>query len=584
MTKEIDLRGRFCGENELSGRPFKYYLQPNIELKLQICVEECPTETGPDICIYSPTGADEANFCYVQMATLRRGSVCYPLEPSMRKRFYENTETLANVMFQVVRDIFTSKDSFLLEGFVGVLIFLLLFRLLRVKRLVQPVIWVPAILVFLVLLGLGVMARTQYFKTISEKCLFEIDRYDCGRPFSLVYLISSYSLFGLSVIWLVFLGFMFNKIELIVDLIKEMTEFTETFQKLELIPFLASIPPLAYSMVVVYTLAMCFGRATLALTPAEYIQGSQTKQFSYETGTLFYIFIPICWFYWVILRTGLNLSRYVIAFTLTKWYFAKKKHSIRLEFSRALSTIFSLHLGTVIYFSLLEIFFMPVKSAFAFIVSKVLSGDSCFKKALQWLLYPCILIHFKISRFLDPRSLVFAALLSSNYSESAQKAFFLLEKRSKKRNFGPLGILKTTLDILRASVSSVMALVFLLRYHFSPKNAFLSSTENVYYPFFVGVAVFWMIFTFLKIFRGTVVAVYQTMLTCYFIDEEMFVTYQKFSEKYLKGFVPFFDIYGRKVEYYQKSKRIRSRSKAKVTMRRAQGAADPETVRERLRR
>jgi hypothetical protein len=561
LTKEIDLRGRFCGENELADKPYKYYLQPNIELNLKICVSSCPTETGPDVCIYSPQGKPESNFCYVQMATLRRGSVCYPLEPSMRKRFYNNTQTVNNILFQVVRDIFLSKDSFLLEGFVGILIFLLFFRLLRVERCIQSVVWVPSISVFLVLIGLGVMSRSQYFKTIDEKCLFEIDRYNCGKPFSLIYLICSYSLFGLSVIWLIFLGLMFNKMELIVALIKEMTNFTDTFWKLEWVPFLAIIPSFAYSMIIVYSLAMCFGVATLTMVPAEYIQGGKTKEMVYNSNTIYYIFIPICWFYWVILRTGVNLCRYIVAYTLSKWYFAKKKHSIRLEFTKAISAIFSFHLGTVIYISLVEIFFMPVKSVFRFIVLKILRGDSFFKKLLQCILYPCILIHFKISRFIDPRSLVLAAVFSTGYSASAQKAYFLLEKRNKKRNFGPLGILKTTLDILRLSVASIMTLVYLLRYYYAPKNAFLDNTDNVYYPFFVGIALFWMIFTFLKIFRTTFVAIYQTMLTCYFIDEEMFVTYQRFSEKILKNFVPFFDIYGRKVEYYQKSKNIKSKWK-----------------------
>jgi hypothetical protein len=255
---------------------------------------------------------------------------------------------------------------------------------------------------------------------------------------------------------------------------------------------------------------------------------------------------------------GLNLTRYVIAFMLTKWYFAKKKHSIRLEFSTALSAVFSFHLGTIIYMSLIEIFFLPVKDIFKVIVEKFLKGNSCTKKLLQIILYPIVLIHFKISRYIDSRSIVFASLLSTGYSASAQKAFFLLEKRNKKRNYGPINLLKNTLDIMRLSIASIMTLVYLLRYEFSKVNAFLDNTENVYYPVFVGCTVFWMIFTFLKIFRGGFVAIYQTMLTCYFIDEEMFVTYQKFSEKYLKNFVPYFDIYGRKVEYYEKSKRIKS--------------------------
>lgn len=546
-------------------------------------MSSCPTQTGPDICIYSPWGQADDDFCYVQMATLRRGSVCYPLEPSMRKRFYANTETLGNVSFQLVRDIFLSKDAFVLEGFVAILLYLVVMRLLRVKKAVQLLVWVLCVLTFFVFLGLGVILRRQYSKTVREKCLFEIDRYGCGRPFSLVYLVCSYSFFGLAVIWLVFLGLMFNKVELIISMVQQMTDFTDTFNNLESIPFFASLASFGFSMLLVYVLGMCFGIASLELVDAEYIQGGRAKQFRYSWGSLYYVFIPTCWFYWALLRIGLNLTRYAIAFMLSKWYFAKKKHSIRLEFSTALSTIFSFHLGTVICISLVEIFFLPVKTVFDFLVLRLLRGDSCFKKGLQFVFYPVVLIHFKLSRYIDSRTLVFAAMLSTGYSASAQKAFFLLEKRNKKRNFGPLNLLKTTLDLLRLSVASLMTMVYLLRYSHSPSNAFLDSTERVYYPFFVGVVLFWMVFTFLKILRGSFVAVYQTMLTCYFIDEEMFVTYQKFSERYLKNFVPYFDIYGRKVEYFEKSKRIQSKRFVLRNASRTQGEGDAATVRERLR-
>lgn len=473
----------------------------------------------------------------------------------MRKRFYSYYETLGNFGFQLVRDLFRSKDVLFLEMMLGLGVYILLARCVRVRHRVAATIWNGALLAIPVLVGLAVMARYEYLRTISEKCLFGVDRYHCGRPFSLVYSVVCYSLIGVAVIYLLYLGYLFNKIQLVIELFKEITDFTSTFERMELLPFLMSLLPIGFLAFGLMILAFNMSVATLGLVSAKYIQGGKTKLFTYDTSTIFYTFIPAIYLFWLVIRVGLNCARFVTTFAITEWFFKKKKHSIRIRISTGVTACFCNHLGSIVMLSVLETTLFPFKSILG-AISRFLvrNGEGC-AKCLQYLLFPCVFFNFKLARYIDPRALVFMSLFGDSYSTASQKAFFLLEKRSKKRNHGPINLVKTTLDLLRFSVSLLVALVYLVRYKFAPKNVFLEETGDIYYPFVVGSVLFWLSFCSLKVVRGAVLQVYQTVVTCYFIDEEMFVTTQKFSENLLVKIKPFFDIYGRKVEYYKKSER-----------------------------
>lgn len=558
LLQEKDLRGRFCGQNELQNKPYLYFLQPNIEFNLTICVEECPTKTGPEICIYDPEGKSENNFCYVQMSTLQRGKVCYPEEPSMRKRFYAKIESFNNISRQIIRDIYNSLDGFIIEPFFILLISIILFKLFRKKNKVQMVIYFSEFLLVIGCICLGVLMRIQYRKTIQEKCLFEIDRYYCGRPFSLIYIVCSYSFFSFAFLLILYFGYNFNKTKLIIALIKEMTEFTGFFNGISFLPFIYSLPFFALCVLLIYNLGLSLGFGKLTLISAKYIQGNQVKIWEYNMNYFYLVFCPSLIFYWLFLRILLNIVRMTFAFLLTKWYFSKKKHTIKLEVGNATEKIYLFHLGTVIYMSLIEIIFLPSKTILKIFVEKILSGRSIFNKFFQCIFFPIVFIHFKISRFIDSKSFVFVSLFGDSYSKSVQKTYFLLEKRNKSRNYGPLNLFKSVLDQVRAAFALLASILYLLRYTFISQNAFLNETKNIFYPFFVSIIIFFHTFFVLKIFRSSLIYLYEVMMICYFIDEEMYVTYQKFSEKYLKNFVPFFDIYGRKVEYYEPSQRIKS--------------------------
>lgn len=65
ISNGYDFREEICGINGLVNQPYLYYLEPSVDLNIAICVSECPTSTGLDICLYDIDHFTVTNFCYV---------------------------------------------------------------------------------------------------------------------------------------------------------------------------------------------------------------------------------------------------------------------------------------------------------------------------------------------------------------------------------------------------------------------------------------------------------------------------------------------------------------------------------------
>lgn len=75
-----DFRGMICGQTPLETKPYLYKILPQSDLNLQICVSECPAETGKKICLYENDGNTATSFCYQTAASYPRGVFCVQKE------------------------------------------------------------------------------------------------------------------------------------------------------------------------------------------------------------------------------------------------------------------------------------------------------------------------------------------------------------------------------------------------------------------------------------------------------------------------------------------------------------------------
>ena len=74
-----------CGYDARTDRPYTYYLAPEKDIRISMCVSECPNITGQDICLYktdkssnSATTEIMSHFCNSTLESKRYGKFCFP--------------------------------------------------------------------------------------------------------------------------------------------------------------------------------------------------------------------------------------------------------------------------------------------------------------------------------------------------------------------------------------------------------------------------------------------------------------------------------------------------------------------------
>lgn len=106
LTKPQDFRAQLCGLGRLADKPYLYFLTPSIDLKVAMCVSECPATTGSPIALYDVDGKTATAFTYTQIQTDRIGKFCYPVEPTPRKLVEEYLTTPLKYAKRVVGEMF----------------------------------------------------------------------------------------------------------------------------------------------------------------------------------------------------------------------------------------------------------------------------------------------------------------------------------------------------------------------------------------------------------------------------------------------------------------------------------------------
>ena len=80
-----DFRMQTCGKDARNSRPYTYYLAPEKDINIALCVEECPVLTGLIICLYKSNKdkndtveLTEEKFCNSTLKSFKFGKYCIP--------------------------------------------------------------------------------------------------------------------------------------------------------------------------------------------------------------------------------------------------------------------------------------------------------------------------------------------------------------------------------------------------------------------------------------------------------------------------------------------------------------------------
>ena len=84
------------------------------------------------------------------------------------------------------------------------------------------------------------------------KCLFNMDRNGCGGMISKIYYYSTFVLIALAIIYIIVIAFFFNKINLIISLIKTSLKITNKLDEVKFSPFIGIFFILIYTVGFIY--------------------------------------------------------------------------------------------------------------------------------------------------------------------------------------------------------------------------------------------------------------------------------------------------------------------------------------------
>lgn len=86
-----DFRGELCGVDDLSGKEYAYWPEPDVSMDLAICLPGCPGNTAVGgICLYETDHETETDTCYTSYPSKPFNKMCIPASTDIREEVTEH--------------------------------------------------------------------------------------------------------------------------------------------------------------------------------------------------------------------------------------------------------------------------------------------------------------------------------------------------------------------------------------------------------------------------------------------------------------------------------------------------------------
>ena len=535
----LDFRGRRCGRVELSHRPYVYYMNPSLDMNLRMCVESCPDSTGLKICLYKKDGVTPTTFCYTQMNTERYGSLCIPSEASTKKKFFERYFDIRRYLLIMVADLYYSWDYILISFVFMVGICFLTMELFRHKKTIIFIIWFFLLNIIISFIILAFFFRIEYNNQIKLRCLFELDKYNCGGLFASIFYYGYFACFVCALLYFFVIMFLFNKIVLIISLIRTSLKITERLNESRYLPLIGCLMIILYAMGFIFTQIHIFTIGDLILNDTKDIDGGKTKDFQQDLSYSYYLPIVIIALLYLF-NFFTKFIEYLIGFMITIWFFYRKKQTIYLPISRVMGHVFGSHIGTIAIYTFISLFFSPFIFFCNLIGEWLKTRKSKFFITLQVIFLPIIFIHFKFTRYISNNFYIQNYLWNNSFWTSCKKSYFLMDERNKHRKEGPNALFHFVLFQIKMSIGFMGGMLYLLLVYITNQTIYGFSTDDIQIKYEVFIFIIFISFYITSVFLDSFEIVNQTTLQCYFIDEEMFVGGQRYAGDWVNDLVEFY--------------------------------------------
>ena len=225
----------------------------------------------------------------------------------------------------------------------------------------------------------------------------------------------------------------------------------------------------------------------------------------------------------------------ITSYAISIWFFSKKKDTTKLDLQRCYKDTTKFHIGSIAILTLIKIIFKPIRLISRPLYTGFASSNqkNFLIRFLQVLCMPCIWVHHKLLRFMTKASLIHMNLWSSKYTVSSKQSYYLRHVRHGDRGEGNEELIEFVLKQLKMSISLFGSFLFYLYTDLIPYSPSFKLISDVADPLIGSLFVFCFGIFLTSAYTGCYDMIIRTIVQCNFIDEEMFVGEQKFTEPFL---------------------------------------------------
>ena len=533
----LDFRTEFCGLSHLSQKKYVYFIHPNVDINLKICIKKCPEATNKEICLYRRDGINyhtEKRFCYSTIQSRAKGRFCIPVETKTRHTVENYLNRFNNGIGFFIGDVYLSWD-YIFIGFILALIFSQIFSFFFQYGKFLFFFLLFSILAFPVFFfGVSIIFYLEYINIIELYCFNQIVSNLCIGYYGKIFYGLFIFFFVLAILSLLTIFCFISKIYRTIKFIKNCCNVFKTTLKLKNLYLVFNFFIMIFCIFSFFFILYLFSSGQSEIIDAKKVDGNKVKKYIFSTRKILFFDLIIIFLFFRFIN---DLNKICTCFIITDWYFTRKKKSLNFSFTRNIWIFFSKHFGTFCKFILLKHFFgwLKIISRSIFIFLKKSNNDSDIIRFFISIFFPLIVLDNKFLRFIDISSFVQTSLFGSDYNLSSKKNFYLKNERNTKFEFKYLKWIQKILLFNKILLISVLGFLIYTSIFFFKINL----TGNIQVmDFHFSPSIFFFIFGFFitHYYFSNYIQMIDTILICYLIDIEMFVGDQLYYENLLDNF------------------------------------------------
>lgn len=476
-------------------------------------------------------------FCYTQIQTKQSGRFCIPVEPVNKAIVNAYIGSIPNRIQALFSDIMLTYDILGIALVCVVVLSFLAFLGLKRRRGGKIILYTS---LFGILISFGFLAysfKYEYNQTVEENCIKGIDQNGCSGFSGTIFPIMFWVAIGLAAFYLFIIIKYFRRIPFAVRLIATFKECNAVTKQIKWIPLIFCVFALVLGAVFIFTVTKGFSVGDIEVVDTLNIDGGMSKIIKYNIFMRVLACLQFLIFQWI-LSTILTLLDSVVAYSVSHWYFEKRKETVVIPLKKTLANIFKYHLGTVAMLTFYNLVFR-IPAAILGYVRRILRQAhqySNFIRFAQACCLACIHANERFFRYINRHLLIQMVIWGDGFDLASKKSWHLLNRNAPK--IKSLDFLAEFL-IFQArffitALCSLGVYAYLSYVKISPMKYDLTQIFTSWTPagviFYTG---FFYSSAFLSIYNiGT-----KTLIQCYLMDEEMFVGDQRYSTQPIKDFM-----------------------------------------------